>query len=318
MRAHFFPLIAAVVLLAGCDFYQHKNSPHADAGTSAPDASSDDACASWTLETAAASALEMMDEPPYETGRSARVMVTTELGECQERAMPVVDLDVASMTVAIRLAVWQQIEGDCGPAEGTIRRPVVISVPDAGTWNISVDGAEPLSVKFEPGAAGQCRTGGTDCRRDCDCDPGEVCLRATGLGGPFTGCVRACELDRDCGGDGLCADVADSFARSCATGDECEQSGERTCPDGYSCDLDSASCTPGFALSQEARGPCGCDADCADGLHCVRGRPDQEAHCEVTCPTGGPWCEGAHVCGPASQDASGVATTDSVCVWLGE
>jgi hypothetical protein len=310
-------LIAAVVLLAGCDFYQHKDRPSVDAGVSTADGGSE-ACASWTLESADASALEMMDEPPYETGRSARVMVTTELDECQERAMPLVDLDVESMTVAIRLAVWQQAEGDCGPAEGTISRPVVISIPDPGTWTITADGAEPLSVKFDPGPGGQCGTGGEDCRRDCDCNSGEVCLRATGLGGPFTACVRSCELDRDCGGDGTCADVADSFARSCATGDECEQNGEPACPDGYSCELDSASCTPGFTLSEEARGPCTCDSDCAEGLHCVRGRPDQEAHCEVACPTGGPWCEGAHACGTAAQDASGLATTDSVCVWLGE
>jgi hypothetical protein len=52
----------------------------------------------------------------------------------------------------------------------------------------------------------------------------------------------------------------------------------------------------------------------------VRGRSgdDAEPRCQLTCQTGGPWCEGAHVCGAADDDAAGLASTDSVCVWLGE
>jgi len=307
---------AVPLLFAACDFYSGHPDPAADAATSGDDGG--DSCATWTLEPASASALEVMDEPPYETGRTTRVSVTMELAECQERAMPSVTVDVGSQTVTIALPVWRQTAGDCAPAEGTIVRPVLMELPDPGSWSIVADGAEPLSVKIDAGPVGQCGAGGGDCRRDCDCDAGEVCLRGTGVGGPFSACVRSCELDRDCGGEGLCADVADGLNRTCAGGDECEQDGNRACPDGYSCELDSSSCTPGFTLSQEARGPCACDGDCQDGLRCVRGRPDEEAHCEVACPTAGPWCEGAHVCGTAAEDASGLATTDSVCIWLGE
>ncbi len=75
---------------------------------------------------------------------------------------------------------------------------------------------------------------------------------------------------------------------------------------------------PGFTLSQESRGPCDCDSDCAEPLRCVRGGGESEARCQLACPTGGPWCEGAHFCGRAEDDAAGLASTDSVCVWAGE
>ncbi len=308
---------AAVLFLAACDFY----SGHPDRGDAGPSGGNDggaDSCATWTLKPTTASALEPMDQPPYETGRTTRVAVTTELTECAERAMPTVALDTGSLTATITISVWRQTGGDCVPAEGTIVRPILMQIPDPGEWTIVVEGAEPLKVTIEDGPAGQCGAGGGDCRRDCDCDAGEVCLRGTGIGGPFSACVRTCELDRDCGGDGLCADVADGLNRTCATGDECERDGTRDCPEGYACDVDSASCSPSFTLSQEARGPCACDSDCTSGLHCVRAQPDYDGHCEVACPTAGPWCEGAHVCGAAADDASGIATTDSVCVWLGE
>lgn len=309
-------LLAIAALLAACDFYSGHPDHAADAATGGDGGAG--TCATWTLEPTTARAIELMDQPPYEAGRSLRVAVTTDLAGCQERAMPEVALDVATLTATVELSVWRQTAGACAPAEGTVVRPVVFQPPDPGTWTIAAEGAEPLGVKIEAGAAGQCGTGGSECRRDCDCDPGKVCLRGTGVGGPFSACVRACELDRDCGGAGVCADIADGLNRTCADGDECNPGGDPGCPAGYSCDLDSDSCTPGFTLGQEARGPCACDSDCADGLRCVRSRPDEEPHCEVACPTGGPWCEGAHVCGTAAEDAAGLATTDSVCVWVGE
>lgn len=315
MRALAAPL-ALVALLAGCDFYSGDGEGAGrDGGPPGRDGGA--ACAAWTLEPASARALEVMDEPPYETGRSTRIAVTGELAACQERAMPAVALDVATLTATIRLSAWRQTEGDCGPAAGAITRPVVLQLPDPGSWTILADGAEPLTVKVEAGAAGACGTGG-ECRRDCDCPSGEVCLRGIGLGGPLSACVRPCELDRDCAGAGVCADIADGFVRTCVLGDECDPSGEHACPAGFSCDIDADSCTPSFTLGQEARGACACDADCQPGLRCVRARPEEDGHCEATCPTGGPWCAGAHVCGRAADDAAGLATTDSVCVWSGE
>ena len=138
-------------------------------------------------------------------------------------------------------------------------------LPEPGTWTVVADGAESLSVKVDPGPGGQCGNGGQECRRDCDCDTGEVCLRAIGLGGPFTSCVIACELDRDCGGDGVCVDVADGLDRACVIGDECNRAATRPARTASRATSTSESCTPGFSLDQEARGPCSCDSDCADG-----------------------------------------------------
>jgi len=307
-------LAAIAVLVAACDFRSGHSRGTPDARPASGDGG--ESCATWTLEPSTAASLALMDQPPYDTSRSLRVAVTTSLGECAMRAMPRVEIDAGSLTATIELSVWRQTEGSCAPAEGGIMRPVVLSLPVVGTWTIVADGAEPLSVKVEAGVGGQCGVGGSECRRDCDCDSGEVCLRGTGVGGPFSACVRSCELDRDCSGAGVCVDVADGLNRICADGDECNQSGEATCPAGYSCDLDTDSCTPEFTLGEQARGPCTCDSDCAAGLHCVLG--EDSGHCEVTCPTSGPWCEGAHVCGNADDDAAGLATTDSVCIWLGE
>jgi hypothetical protein len=308
-------LAALLVLVTACG---GGGSARVDGGPAGGgDGGGEQACTAWTLAPASARGLEMMDEPPYETGRTTRVAVTTELAACEERAMPEVAVDDATLTATIRLAVWRQTEGDCAQAEGVIARPVALQLPAPGTWTLVADGAEPITVKVEAGATGQCGTG-TECRRDCDCADGEACLRGVGLGGPFSACVRPCELDRDCAGAGVCADIADGFVRTCVLGDECDQGGEHACPAGFSCDVDADSCTPSFTLGQEARGPCRCDGDCQAGLRCVRSRPEEDAHCEVACPTGGPWCQGAHVCGPAAEDAAGLATTDSVCVWLGE
>lgn len=316
-------LAAVLSLLAGCDFVDHVDRVTVDGG---PPGSGDagggdgggEACASWQLVSAGATSLALMDEPPVESTRSARVAVTSELGECEERAMPAVEIDADTLTATIRLHAWRQVEGDCAGGAGSITRPVPMLLAAEGTWTIAAEGAEPLSVKVEPGPGGQCGTGGAECRRDCDCDPGQLCLRSVGIGGAHNSCAVACEVDRDCGGAGVCTDVTDGLARVCALGDECNQQGDRPCPDGYSCDLDSDTCTPSFTLDQESRGPCACDADCEAALRCVRSRPEEEGRCQVACPTGGPWCEGAHVCGRAAEDASGLATTDSVCVWLGE
>ena len=316
-------LAAVFSLLAACDFVSNRTSPRLDGGAGHGDGGSGDGgggggvCSAWELSGGRAKALELMDAMPVDTARSVRVGVTTELAACEERAMPVVAIDADQLTVTIELDVWRQVEGDCGEAAGTIVRPVLLRLPEVGTWTISAEGAEPLSLKVDPGPGGACGQGGGECRRDCDCDAGEACLRGVGIGGPYNSCSISCELDRDCGGQGVCLDVDDGLDRVCVIGDECNQQGHPACPDGYSCDLDSDSCTPSFTLDQGSRGPCACDYDCEEPLRCVRGR-DGEPHCEVTCQTGGPWCQGAHACGLAADDAAGLATTDSVCVWLGE
>lgn len=310
-------LTAAVLLLAACDFVDHNERILFDAGPAGDDGGGEGACAVWELASAGAIALAPMDEPPYETGRSTRIAVTTELGACDQRAMPEVAIDEESLTATISLPVWRQVEGECDGDAGEVTRPIALRLDEVGTWTITAGGAEPLAVKVDPGPGGQCGQGGGECRRDCDCEPGELCLRGSGVGGPFSSCEVACELDRDCGGDGICVDVADGLLRICAAGDECSQAGNPACPDGYSCDVDSDSCTPSFSLDQASRRTCGCDSDCAEPLRCVRGE-SAEARCQLACQTDGPWCEGAHFCGRADQDAADLASTDSVCVWAGE
>lgn len=310
--------LCLVALLAACDFYVSDDGDSAvgDAGPTGPDARSGETCAGWHLATAEASGLAMMDQEPYEVGRTARVAVSTVLGPCDERAMPQVTIAEADSTITVELQVWRQ-DGEC-TNEMEITRPVAFRFPAAGTWTIAADGAEPISVKVDPEPGGQCGTG-NECRRDCDCAGQAVCLRGAGLGGDFNSCARPCELDRDCGGNGTCTDVADGLSRVCSEGGECTQDSALPCPDGFSCDVDTDSCVPGFTLNEETRAPCSCDADCASPLRCVRGAPDElRGRCQITCPTGGPWCEGSHVCGAAADDASGLAGTDSVCIWLGE
>jgi hypothetical protein len=318
-------LAAVLLLLAACDFVSDRTSPSSDGGgaSGGGDGGGGAVCepgTAWELAPASATALVIMDAPPVATGRSARVEVTSELADCEERAMPEVEVDTEELTATIRLRVWRQVEGECAAGAGEITRPVVMQLPEAGSWTISADGAEPLKVTVELTPAGACGGGGGQCERDCDCDPGERCLRSVGVGGAHNACFVACELDRDCGGHGICSDIADGLDRVCALGDECNQQGNPACPAGYSCDLDSDTCNPSFTLNQESRGACTCDADCEEPLRCVRGRSgdDPQPRCQLTCQTGGPWCQGAHVCGAADEDAAGLATTDSVCGWLGE
>ena len=311
-------LTAVLTLLAACDFVEHNDRTQFDAGPGGDgDGGGGGACSAWELTSVPVTSLAMMDEPPHETGRSTRVAVTTELGACDQRAMPEVAIDAEALTATIALTVWRKVEGECDGEAGEITRPVVVRLDEVGTWAITADGAEPISVKVDPGAGGQCGVGGGECRRDCDCDPGEQCLRGAGIGGAFSACAIACELDRDCGGNGVCVDVADGLDRVCISGDECNQAGNPACPEGYSCEIDSDSCMASFTLSQESRGPCDCDSDCDEPLRCVRSGSGDPS-CQLACPTGGPWCEGAHFCGRADEDASGLATTDSVCVWAGE
>jgi hypothetical protein len=316
-------LAAVLSLLAACDFVSNRTSPRLDGGAGDGDGGSGDVdgrggvCSAWELTGGTAKALELMDAMPVDTARSLRIAVTTELAACEERAMPEVAIDADELTVTIALRVWRQVEGDCGEAAGSIARPVLLRLPEVGTWTISAEGAEPLSLKVDPGPGGQCGEGDGECVRDCDCDAGEACLRGVGVGGPYNSCSISCELDRDCGGQGICLDVDDGLDRVCVIGDECNQQGNPACPDGYSCDLDSDSCTPSFSLDEESRGACACDYDCEWPLRCVQSR-DGEPHCELTCQTGGPWCQGSHVCGAAADDAAQLATTDSVCISSGE
>ena len=313
-------LLLVSLVTAGCDYYiedeedDDRPGGAADGGMAPLPDAGDDGCSSWALELAPIESMSMMDPGPYEVGTSARVLVSTSLGECDERAMPLVTEVDEGAGRLIEMRVWRRVQGPCDGERVDIARPVLIEFSRQGPLVIESDSPPPIEIDVLPRPTGMCGAGG-ECRRDCDCTGDERCLTADGLGGPTNSCHRPCELDRDCGGEGTCIDIGDGPSRVCAGLLECVP--EDPCPGGWSCS-DGGACTPDFTLGEETRIACGCDADCAQPLRCVRARPDEEGRCQVACPTAGDWCEGAHFCGARTDDAADLATTDSVCVWAGE
>lgn len=283
-----------------------------DAPTVIDDAAVDGpgACEARTYAARPATSVWLLDDRVSE-GRTVRAAVAVTLDRCDLRAIPEVAIDPVAHTVTITAAVFA-LPAPCGPGERQVR-PVAFRV-GAGTWTVRAVGApEALTLTVAPPPARACGAVTAGCELDCDCPRGERCLGGLGLAGQFTACATPCELDRDCGGDGRCESLDDGLEFACVTGPECDA--DRPCPTGFACE--AGACTPTFRLDQGTRHVCTCDADCDPGLRCLT--DDLGAgRCEVACPTDGPWCQGAHVCGPATADASGLARTDSVCGWLGE
>lgn len=269
------------------------------------------ACA-WQLAPATAP-IEVLgaDPGPFNPDRTARVQMQTELAPCEELAIPRIDIDEGSATATIELRVFRS-DGACAGAPRTITRSIALRLPSAARWTV-IAGDQSIELEVEASPDRAC---GVDapCEMDCDCAEGQRCLSGSGLAGPFTECGRPCELDRDCGGQGICESIADGLSFSCLAAPECDR--DRPCPKGWECD--GGACAPRFTLDADARRECACDDDCESPLRCTRASPDEPGRCEITCPTGGPWCEGAHACGEAEMDVAGLAETDSVCVFLGE
>jgi hypothetical protein len=267
---------------------------------------------SWQLAPAAAPIEALGADPgPFNPDRTARVQMQTELAPCEELAIPRIDIDEGSATATIELQVFRS-DGDCAGAPRTITRSIALRLPSVARWTVTAgDRSVELDVEASPD-----RACGVDapCAMDCDCAEGLRCLSGSGFAGPFTECGLPCELDRDCGGQGICQSIADGLAFACVGEPEC--SADRPCPKGWQCD--DGACAPRFTLDQDARRACACDDDCESPLRCTRAGPDEPGRCEIACPTDGPWCQGAHVCGEAGMDVAGLAETDSVCVFLGE
>jgi hypothetical protein len=216
------------------------------------------------------------------------------------------------------MRAWRQLGGTCDPTVGQVTRPVVVELQTPAQWKVSA-GAEmvELTVGSPPERACMNGSGSGACAMDCDCTSGERCLEGSGLAGPFTACAVPCELDRDCQGAGACTSVADGLAYACE-GALTECAGDRPCPAGFTCN--GGACEADYTLGQSTRTTCDCDDDCDPGLRCVEPNGGVgERRCEAACLTaGGGWCTGAHICGYAGQDLSGLADTDAVCIWLGE
>lgn len=270
----------------------------------------------WRLEPRAATLLyRYEDTSPLAEGRSTRVAVEHGGLTCDLWAMPDVEIETADRTVTITPRAFARQPTCTLTASQT--RIVTLSGLTAGTWTVRGGGsstATPLTLTVGPAPGRAC--GLSPCTLDCDCDlaAGERCLGAMGFGGPFLACARPCEHDRDCH-DGSCLDIADGHFRTCLDGAECD--GTRPCPPGYACT--TGACAPTFVLNQSTRGECASDQDCSGGLRCVEATAAAGPNrCEVACRTGGGWCQGAHVCGPAAADLANLARSDSVCGFLGE
>jgi hypothetical protein len=261
--------------------------------------------------------IELMDPAVIHTERTARLAITAQLEGCDDLAMPQLAVEVPDVIVGVQ--AWRPTDG-CAEPPRSVRRPLALRFPAAGTWTVHADGdaADPLTVDVQaPPRACEPSGSGFDCELDCDCPGGELCLGGNGFAGPFTQCARPCELDRDCAGDGRCVSIPDGLEFHCeASFPECD--GATLCPAGYACQ--AGACMPEFLLGAATRVTCACDADCAPGLRCAEAQlPDRERRCEVLCPTSSAaWCSAQHFCGAASQDTAGLAPADSVCVWAGE
>lgn len=308
-----------------------SDAPPADAIADAPShdappdvrAADGGECVRWHLGDATELDIRSLEAAPVNTERTARVAIETDLNACDMRATPQVTYASESREVFIDMRVWHPEGIDCPPGGTVIERPVSLRLDEPGTWTVrgGAPGGSGPSLEIDVGVPPprSCDTSpGVPCGMDCDCPDG-VCLSGFGLGGPFTACARACELDRDCGGDSVCASPDDGLELTCRVGPtECGEA-RPPCPEGFSC-MDGA-CEPTFRLGSDTRTPCECDADCTPPLRCIAAAdPDDEARCEMACPTGGPWCAGpgAHFCGSKEQDLSGLAPDDSVCVFAGE
>jgi hypothetical protein len=272
------------------------------------------ACAKWTLSPQPARTIELYDEPlPINGARTFRVAIRYDATSTDLTAMPTITREPGTITIGVNSFGSDQPGGVT-----EMRRLIVPLLLPAGNGRIVARAPAPapaISVTVRPAPARPCGVVGA-CAMDCDCNQarGERCLSATGLVGGFTQCARPCEVDRDCGGRGRCESVDDGLSEVCSTQPECDVT--TPCPVGFGCQ--AGACQPTFVLNQASRGPCACDGDCASGLRCVGGSLAAPGRCQAVCPTGGPWCQGPHFCGTANQDVSGLATTVSVCGWIGE
>ncbi len=289
-----------------------------------PDATDDDAaadCPAWRLVDVQATGVTLVDPTIINTERTFRVSVSADMGGCEKRAMPLVEIDATALTVTVTLRAWEEVGVECPADLWHDTRLIALKLPAAGTWTVLAPPASAgATVVVGAPPPRPCNPGMGTCEMDCDCPDGSVCLGGFGLGGPMNACDVPCEEDVDCVNGQPCMLVVDDYLDHVCSwfgpGFQCD--GSDPCPDGWSCT--DGTCLPSFTLGGSVRVECSCDADCAAPLECARpASPSSPSRCELLCGTAGALnCPGAHACGPASADLSGLAFTDSVCGWLGE
>ncbi len=277
-------------------------------------------CTGWSLVNSALTGAVMDDPAPLNAARTTRFRASFVLKCNETRATPQVTVDPVARTVVVRPMVWKNAGIACAGADLMDERIISVLPAASGTWKV-LDGAGAEKLMFEVGEApaGVClQDSHSDCEKDCDCADG-VCLGGNGLVGPFTMCGRPCEYNQDCPSENSCISADDGLSYYCEPMQNCLDAG--FCPDGFQCE--SKFCVPRYELNQSARHECTCDSECTPPLRCVEPAGAQRVavpvrRCEYACPSAGGWCPGAHVCGAAKDDVSGMAGTDSVCIWMGE
>lgn len=278
------------------------------------------ACTTWRLVETPLTGASLFDPAPLNMTRTARFLAGFVLKCNQMRATPVVTVDATERTIVVRPMLWENTALECAGADLLDHRIVDVLPAANGQWSLrDTAGTEKLAFDVEPPPEGICQYDSlSDCEKDCDCADG-VCLGGNGLVGPFTMCARPCEYDADCPSAQSCISADDGLDHYCDAMQNCL--GSEDCPVGFICE--SKHCMPGYKLNQSSRHECSCDSECDLPLRCVEPAgidriADPVKRCEYPCPSTGGWCPGAHVCGLAKDDLSGLAGTDSVCVWMGE
>jgi hypothetical protein len=282
-------------------------------------------CRTLRYERVAASALAPLDPARPNTGRTFRVALSHPLACSQSLARVAVEIDAAQRLVTLGAAVWSDSR-PCGDPPRVAVRPVPLLLPTPGRWTVrDGSGAARLEVDVRAAPDRAPDPGAAACELDDDCPDAETCLGFAGAAGPTTRCAAPCEFDVDCP-RGRCGAPAGGPEKTCEPSvPGCADAAD--CPPGHACA--GSRCEPDFRLGQDVRRECRCDADCvvpADAredarrapLRCVQPRdPARPARCEVPCASAGRWCGRQHWCG-GPWDASGLASVDSVCGWMGE
>ncbi len=283
----------------------------------------------WTLEET-----EPWLSIPHELGCIVHEggRITVEVGyaidtQC-DHAGPVTVDRAGGGTYVVRAFYWRRHDPDpeaCSGITWAEERHLVVEAPDEGTYRFeTATGGAVASVAVMRDSA-DCAGGGegAPCVVDCQCAGDLVCVPGVGDFVECHGgrCQRPCDLPNapegtvyaphlDCPPTHACSSASGLAAPTCAplAGDGCAEVPSH-CGPGTGCPPIGviSECSWQIELNARVRHPCGSDADCGEGLHCVE-HETGERSCEIPCFTHRMACPPMHACSP----------TRWVCEWLGE
>lgn len=334
-------LVVLSVVLEGC-YLSHGRAPAAgDVGMdgSAPDASLDvgtrrDATLRdigvstgvyWTLERRD-SRLRIehaLGCRQYEGGRIA-LTVTAPISTVCEHAGPVDIVGDAGRLATVTAYVWVEHRADpdaCLGVMETSQRTFLLPANEGTFTAVSDDGASRVEYRVMAIDDLPCTHAGAHgaaCVADCECEDGLACIPDLGdIAECFGGhCGDACNVGADVAGAVYGTHLECDTFEQCRPGSAASECAPIEgvacvdgCPPGSSCDGtdEPSECDWDLRLSGANRHPCGADADCEAGLHCVEHRTGERS-CEVPCFTNEMRCPFMHECQRERW----------VCEWLGE